>query len=96
MPTFLFAYRRPEDYTPGRADAMAAWTSWFEELGDSVVDHGNPTFESTTLGNCGATTRLGGFSLVRADDLESAVAMAKGCPALDAGGVEVGVITEVM
>ena len=96
MPTFLFAYRMPDDYTPGRPGAVEAWNSWFEGVGDAVVDRGNPVFESTSLGRSGAGTNLGGYSIVRADDLESAVAVAKGCPSLDGGGgVEVGVITEI-
>ena len=96
MTTFLFSYRMPEDYTPGRGDAVAAWNAWFEEMGASLVDRGNPVFESAALGNCGAGTTPGGYSLVTADDLEEAVALAKGCPALAEGaGVEVGVITEL-
>jgi hypothetical protein len=94
MSTYLFSYRMPENYRPGRADAMAAWNAWFDSLGASVIDRGNPVFESSALGNCGGGTRPGGYSLVTADDLESAVAMAKGCPALKEGcGVEVGELT---
>jgi hypothetical protein len=98
MATFLFSYRVPADYTPGDADQIEPWLAWFESMGASVVDRGNPIFESTTLGTAGtagADTKLGGYSLVSADDLEAAVALAKGCPALDidGGGVEVGAIT---
>src|ERR1700726_4463784 len=95
MSTFLFSYRMPKNYRPGSADTMAAWNAWFDSMGANLVDRGNPVFESSALGNCGADTRLGGYSLITADDLEAAVALAKGCPGLqDAGGVEVGVITE--
>jgi uncharacterized protein YndB with AHSA1/START domain len=94
MPTFVLTYRMPTDYVPGRPDTVAAWTAWFESMGDSITDIGNPVFESAELGNCGSGTRLGGYSFVTADDLESAVAVAKGSPAIDAGGgVEVGVVT---
>ena len=94
MTTFLFSYRMPKDYTPGRPEAAAAWTDWFEDVGGSLVDRGNPVFESNALGNCGTDTALGGYSLVSAEDLDAAVALAKGCPALAEGaGVEVGVIT---
>jgi hypothetical protein len=96
MTTFLFSYRTPKGYVPGGPDTVAAWTAWFEELGASVSDRGNPVFESVSLGPCGVDTRLGGYSLITAEDLDSALAMAKGCPALAEGaGVEVGVITEV-
>jgi hypothetical protein len=94
MPTFVFTYRMPTDYVPGGPDTMATWTAWFDSMGESLSDRGNPVFESTELGNCGDGTRLGGYSFVTADNLESAVALAKGSPALGAGGgVEVGVVT---
>ena len=94
MSKFLFAYRVPADYTPGSPGVTAAWRGWFEELGRRVVDRGNPVFDRTTVGNCGADTALGGYSLVEADDLESAVVLAEGCPGLHPhGGVEVGEIT---
>jgi hypothetical protein len=97
MTTYLFSYRMPADYTPGRPGIHEAWQSFFEGIGSSLVDPGNPTFESTELGTCeSATTRLGGFSLVTADDFEAAVAIAKACPALaEGGGVEVGAVTEI-
>ena len=96
MPTFMFTYRMPTDYVAGGAETMAAWTAWFESMGESLADIGNPVFESAELGDCGAGTRLGGYSFVTAGDLESAVAVAKRSPALDAGGgVEVGVVTEL-
>ena len=56
MTTFLFSYRMPKGFVPGRSDAVAAWTAWFEELGTSVSDRGNPVFESASLGNCGDDT----------------------------------------
>jgi len=94
MPTFVFTYRMPRDYVPGGSETVAAWTAWFDALGESLSDIGKPVVESTELGDCGAGTRLGGFSFVTADDLESAEALAKGSPALAvSGGVEVGAVT---
>jgi hypothetical protein len=96
MTTFLFAYRMPKDYTPGRPETVAAWTAWFEGMGASVAHPGQPVIESATLGDCGDDTRLGGYSLITADNLEAALVLAKGCPALQEGaGVEVGVIAEL-
>jgi hypothetical protein len=94
MPTFVFTYRMPTEYVPARPDIIAAWAAWFDSMGQGLSDRGNPVFESTELGNCGDGTRLGGYTFVNAEDLESAVALAKGSPALEAGGgVEVGVVT---
>jgi len=95
MPKYVFGYRIQEGDS-GSPDAMAKWMAWFEELGSAVVDAGNPVFARSTLGNCGTGSALGGYSLITADDLEAAVALAKGCPALSAGGgVEVGELTEM-
>jgi hypothetical protein len=98
MPKYVFAYRAPKSYVPsGGEDATPAWIAFRDRLGDRVVDFGNPVFEASTVGTCDESTRLGGYSFVTADDLESAVAMAKGSPVLAAGGgVEVGEITEIM
>ena len=52
--------------------------------------------QTAELGNCGAGTRPGGYSLISAGDLEAAVALAKGCPALAEGaGVQVGQLTDL-
>jgi hypothetical protein len=94
MQMFLFCYRAPKNYSPGGSDVMGAWNSWFQALGASVVDSGNPVFDRSTLGNCDSSTELGGYSLITAEDLEAAVALAEGCPFLqNGGGVEVGELT---
>ena len=96
MATFVFAYRMPNDFAPGRPDTVAAWTAWFEGMGANLADQGKPVLEPATLGYCGDGTRLGGYSLVTADDLETALAVAKGCPALHEGaGIEVGMVGEL-
>ena len=96
MPKYVFAYRAPKDYVPGRPEAIEAWAEFRTGLGDRVVDFGNPVFEASSVGTCDDRTRLGGYSFITADDLESAVALAKGSPTLGAGGgVEVGEITEL-
>src|SRR5579862_9377520 len=97
MPKYVFSYRMANSYTPGGPEAMEAWTRWFETIDASVLDKGNPVFEASSLGNCGADTHLGGFTFITAADLESAVTIAKGAPALaHGGGVEVGEIAEIM
>lgn len=93
MPTYLITNRPLKDQAPS-ASAMAAWNAWFDALGADLVDRGNPAFTRKTLGNCGADTVLGGYTLVKADSLADAVALAKSCPVLkENGGVEVGELT---
>jgi hypothetical protein len=95
MATYVFAYRSPKGYAPG-PETIAPWTAWFESMGGALVDIGKPAFKRCVLGRCGAEdTELGGYSFVTADNLEVAVALAKGCPMLGlGGGVEVGELTD--
>jgi hypothetical protein len=45
------------------------------------------------VGRAGQSTQLGGYAIVTADDLQTAVSMAEHCPAITrGGGVEVGVL----
>jgi hypothetical protein len=97
MAKFVISYRAPRGYVPGRADDVAAWAAWFGGMGASLADIGTPVREVTQLGDCGASQRLRGYTVVTADDLQAALALAKGCPGLaDPGfGVEVGVVEEL-
>jgi hypothetical protein len=91
MARFVFTYRVAQDYKPGSPESVAAWTGWFDSLGTSLAETGHGVVQSAALGDIGAGTRLGGYSIVTADDLGAAVELAKGCPALRMGaGVEVG------
>ncbi len=71
---------------------MAAWMKWFGDLGAAVVDGGNPVSMAKTVASNGSVSDGGGsnavtgYSLIKADNLDAAVAMAQGCPHLAAGG----------
>jgi len=94
MPKFLFSYRVPSDYRPG-PETGQAWRAWFDSLGSSRIDAGHAVVTTQTLGNLGDDTRLGGYSVVTATDIDGAAALAKGCPALQlGGGVEIGAVPE--
>jgi len=96
MPDFVFTYRNPVGYTP-TPETRAAWAAWFDGMGQQLADLGKPAVARAALGNCGADrTELGGYSVIHADDLESAMTIAKGCPHLArGGGIEVGQLGEV-
>ncbi len=90
MPTYVIVNRTRPDYT-GSPEGMAAWNAWFDGLGAHLADRGNPVVRRAVLGDAATMTVLGGYSLVTADDLDAALALAASCPALaDGGGVEVG------
>jgi hypothetical protein len=91
MAEFIFAYRTPADFTPGTPDGIAAWNAWFQGMESQLRDLGKPVFNRATAGDSGDSTRLGGYSLVTAENLDEALTLAKGCPIVAAGGgVEVG------
>lgn len=104
MGTYALVYiggSQPASEEEGKA-VMDAWMAWFGALGDAVVDGGNPFGSSASVAPSGAVTDGGGsgatgYSILRADDLAEATALAQGCPQLAAGGtVEVYEIHEVM
>ena len=95
MPKYVLAYHgggeMPETEEEQERE-LAAWNAWFGELGDAIVDGGNPIAGSVTVGadrsvsEGGGANPLSGYSLIKADDLDAAVEMAKGCPILSNGG----------
>jgi hypothetical protein len=84
------------------AALMAAWGTWMEGLGSALTDGGNPFGPSTTIASDGSASPGGGanpatgYSLVTADSLDAAVALASGCPIFSSGGsVEVAEAIEM-
>ncbi|MGI9607883.1 MAG: YciI family protein [Acidimicrobiales bacterium] len=75
-----------------QAAVMEAWGAWFGSMGAAVLDGGAPVGQASTIASDGSTSPGGGsnpvtgYSLIQADDLNSAIALAKGCPILDGGG----------
>src|SRR5664279_2407512 len=91
----------PASEEEGQA-VMSAWMAWFGTLGDAVVDGGNPTDASKTVGTDGSvsdgtTGGVTGYSVISADSLDAATELARSCPHLAAGGVvEVYETVEIM
>jgi hypothetical protein len=96
MAKYVFSYRVPSDYAPG-AEAAAEWQAWFGGMGSALVDVGHAVTDYASLGEVGGSrSRMIGYSVVAAEDVDSALALAKDCPALRiGGGVEVGPVMEV-
>jgi hypothetical protein len=75
-----------------QAAVMQAWMSWFGQLGSALVDGGNPTSgQAKTIVSNGSVSdgselgMVSGYSVIKADSLDDAVAKAKGCPVLQGG-----------
>jgi hypothetical protein len=99
MDKYVFSYRVPSDYAP-HAGTAAEWQAWFGGMGSALVDVGNALRAVTdyaSLGEVGGSdSRMVGYSVVSAQDMDSALALAKDCPALRVGGgLEVGPVMEV-
>lgn len=104
MPQYLFVYHggtTPTD--PAEIEAtMAAWGAWFQNIGPALEIPGNPVGQSHTVSAGGVADNGGpnpasGFTVVKADSIEAATEMAKGCPMVvnGSGSVEVAEIHEI-
>jgi hypothetical protein len=98
MTQYLFTYRSVPGYDWfDDPTGLPDWQTFLEKIEPNMVDPGWPSFVPTTLiGETGPSTQVGGYSVVTADSLEEAVAMAKGVPTVTrGGGVEVAVLAEL-
>lgn len=92
MANYLLVYHggaMPENPEEG-AKVMQAWNDWFGVLGDKLIDGGNPVSQVRTIAANGSVSNGGtnpstGYSVIKADNLDAAVALAKGCPVLQGG-----------
>jgi len=93
MPNFVLTYlggKRPESPEAGAAH-MEQWKAWVVGLGESMINPGTPLGKAKMVSSTGVSDddgadRLTGFSIVSADSLDDAVAIAKKCPFLDVEG----------
>jgi len=75
-----------------RNQVMAQWGKWFGDLGPALVDGGNPVMKAKTVSSKGSVSEGGGqnpvtgYSVIKADSLDAAVKLARGCPVLSSGG----------
>ena len=102
MANYIYAYhggKMPESPEEG-AKVMARWQQWLTGLGDAVVNPGAPVGLSKTLSadgveDNGGSNPLGGFSIVKAEDMDAAIALAEGCPHIGNGTIEIAEIIEM-
>jgi hypothetical protein len=75
-----------------QAAVIQAWTAWYTRLGDAVLDPGNPfTPAARSIAPNGKVSdapvgvMATGYTVLKADSLDAAVELARGCPALQGG-----------
>ena len=97
----LFYYGEPKFESPEEgAKHMARWQAWVGGLGDAIVNPGTPLGKSKTVSAAGVSDDAGsnpltGFSIVKADSMDAALEMAKGCPFLEQGTLGVAEAMEM-
>ena len=81
---------------------MSEWRVWMQSLGTSMVDPGVPLKEGKTVssggvkdGSSSRTSRLTGYSIVEAESVEKAIEMAKTCPHLRHGTIDVAEVMKM-
>ena len=93
MARYFMAYlggNQPSSPEEGKRH-MAKYKEWLSSLRASAVSPANPLQDTSTVqpdgsvSNGGKTT-MSGYTIVEADSMESALAMAKRCPFLEIGG----------
>ncbi len=67
------------------------YMEWLASLKDSMVSPMLPLKDTHTVGSDGAVreggcSAMSGFSIIKADSLDAALAIAQGCPFLEIGG----------
>lgn len=106
MANYLLTYHGPDGMAQSEAEIAAAmdeWGRWFGELGDAVVDGGKPAAATKVLSSDGTVADGGpasptGYTILRADSHDAAVALARGCPVLKGEGrmIEVTELLDLM
>ena len=102
MSNYIMAYHGGLIIEPpeGGAKGMEKFKAWVGSLGDAVVNPGTPLGMSKTVSSGGVSdnsgeNRLIGFSIVKADSMDAALEMAKLCPYLEIGTIEVAEMMEM-
>ena len=102
MPKFMIAYvggTQPETPEEG-AEQMAKWKAWVAGLGDAVVNPGTPLKQTVRVTQDGEApveraNSLTGFSVVATADMAAALDIAKSCPFLAFGEIDVSEMIEM-
>lgn len=93
MPQYVIVYLGGEQ-PPSPEDSkqhFSKYMEWLSSLGDTVVSPANPLKNTHTVDSdgtviTGSTTTMSGYTIIEADSMAAALAIAKACPFLDIEG----------
>ena len=93
MPQFCITYLGGiEPATPEEGKRhFAKYMAWLGALGDAAISPANPLKNTSTVNpdgaiSSGGTTTMSGFTIIEAESMDSALAIARDCPFLEVGG----------
>jgi len=94
MNKFILTYlgNTPHNMSPEEGKKhMQDYHNWLQNLGEAVVSPANPIKDTHVVKPNGEVTKGGdstmsGYTIVQADTIEDAIAMAKNCPYVTVGG----------
>jgi hypothetical protein len=102
MASYIFAYHggKPPKSPEEGARFKARWRAWVEGLGAAMTNPGSLLGKSMTVSadgvsDDGGSNPLSGFSIVTADSIEAAVQIAKRCPHVEHGTIEVAEVKQM-
>ncbi len=90
MKKFILLYNGPatppEQMKPEETKAiMAKWGEWMEEVGNAMVDMGQPMANGEAVvddGSAGTATQLSGYTIIQAEDMAGARKLVENHPFL--------------
>ncbi len=96
MTTYVFIYHAPTppaDATPPSHEEMQAvmgqWHAWSDKVGDGLLDFGAPLAGGTRVtpeGTSPGSREVAGYSIIDAEDMAAALALAQAHPHLNMPG----------
>lgn len=99
MSNYVFAYHGGK--VPESPEYKAKWKAWVCGLGHVMVNPGSPLGKSRTISSSGdasdngGSNPLSGFSIVKADSMDAALELARRCPYLEHGTIEVAEVKKI-
>ena len=91
MTTYVLIYHGGMPGPGEKEKSRCRWNAWLDSLGNAVIDPGNPFKKVDSVGQNGqisgtATNPITGYTVIKSEDVSSAVALTRNCPIFFEGG----------
>jgi hypothetical protein len=93
MPHYVITYfggNQPSNSEEGKTN-MAKYMEWIASLGENAVSPMNPFKNTSTVSpdgsvKSGSSTKMSGYTIIKAESMAEAMQIVKNCPFLEVGG----------